>query len=151
MPSDFNPRSPCGERHDLADEVSCQSKFQPTLPVRGATYSEMAVGNIFPISTHAPRAGSDIIIPCLFPTRFYFNPRSPCGERLCSTIRPWAYSHFNPRSPCGERPLNIFTLSVSQYFNPRSPCGERRGRPVRPFIREKFQPTLPVRGATRHL
>ena len=34
------------------------------------------------ISIHAPRVGSDSRIAWLFVFIGYFNPRSPCGERL---------------------------------------------------------------------
>ena len=34
-------------------------------------------------------------------------------------------------------------------FNPRSPCGERRGQRRKGAGHEKFQSTLPVRGATK--
>ena len=59
----------------------------------------------------------------------YFNPRSPCGERLAILIDIY---HHHPD------------------FNPRSPCGERHK-----FERERlelglFQSTLPMRGATVH-
>ena len=33
----FNPRSPCGERHDPEETEEKMAKFQSTLPVRGAT------------------------------------------------------------------------------------------------------------------
>ena len=81
---------------------------------------------------------------------FYFNPRSPCGERptrdiwtdLTDTISIHALlaesdalghvniggtvGHFNPRSPCGERhAANQRRARQKIYFNPRSPCGER--------------------------
>ena len=35
---------------------------------------------------------------------WYFNPRSPGGERLPWHIHRLARNHFNPRSPGGERP-----------------------------------------------
>ena len=35
--------------------------FQPTLPVRGATLAEALEGEYQFISTHAPRAGSDML------------------------------------------------------------------------------------------
>ena len=34
------------------------------------------------ISIHAPRAGSDSMLSGTMTSRFYFNPCSPCGERL---------------------------------------------------------------------
>ena len=59
--SHFNPRSPCGERQKLFMDPRAAYLFQPTLPVRGATIQFMAYSKPFWISTHAPRAGSDII------------------------------------------------------------------------------------------
>ena len=56
--------------------------FQSTLPLRGATDAynrEVAQARI---SIHTPLAGSDWT-PCAFPHgKYYFNPHSPCGERL---------------------------------------------------------------------
>ena len=98
--------------------------FQSTLPMRGAT-------------DHLHEAGC----------RSYFNPRSPCGERLKLPLMINLDTYFNPRSPCGERftdcrrrrrvAISIHaphagsegsvsrTSAAVQDFNPRSPCGER--------------------------
>ena len=51
-----------------------------------APHAGSDVGGIFRlgadgISIHAPHAGSDIIARRYQPDSFYFNPRSPCGER----------------------------------------------------------------------
>ena len=84
----FNPRSPCGERllvrHGFrAAEVfqptlpmrgatPCSiiqrfltTKFQPTLPMRGATNLMGYQASTRKISTHAPHAGSDLIVIAL--------------------------------------------------------------------------------------
>ena len=37
-----------------------RARFQPTLPARGATILVNEIVERFPISTHAPRTGSDI-------------------------------------------------------------------------------------------
>ena len=81
----FNPRSPCGERlrRAFADaaqqEVSTHAprvgsdfvalsqmqrskKFQPTLPVWGATVAVVSRFLGRDVSTHAPRVGSDCYI-----------------------------------------------------------------------------------------
>ena len=39
----FNPRSPCGERHDKSQEDKVIKEFQSTLPVWGATYLSFKV------------------------------------------------------------------------------------------------------------
>ena len=58
----FNPRSPRGERRTSPLSSRRVKSFQSTLPARGATI--LTATNIVnpPISIHAPREGSDIII-----------------------------------------------------------------------------------------
>ena len=120
-------------------------------PVRGATMSYMHHICGLKISIHAPRAGSDKIIPFIIYDNTYFNPRSPCGERLFNSFPQTLRENFNPRSPCGERPRVSWRLQHWQAFqstlpvrgatrgrrksgpcvddfNPRSPCGERLRR-----------------------
>ena len=124
--TDFNPRSPCGERPEAAQEDNRYQRFQSTLPVWGATlsFSSWVMALILfqstlpvwgatnnfevlesaqEISIHAPRVGSDA---------------GTCPGRLGN-------SHFNPRSPCGERPQIAHKTPQIIDFNPRSPCGER--------------------------
>ena len=62
-------------------------------------------------------------------------------DSLISTHAPLAGRDW-PRSSRASRP---------KYFNPRAPCGARRSRTrfSRSSSRE-FQPTRPLRGATRH-
>ena len=79
--SDFNPRSPCGERPRSGLYPDHAEAFQSTLPVWGATLA---------------RAPS--------PAKRDFNPRSPCGERHPPHRDSMRSGYdFNPRSPCGER------------------------------------------------
>ena len=80
------------------------------------------------ISTHAPRTGSDRYSRHKAGGNSYFNPRSPHGER-----------RFLP--PRGRL--------VHPDFNPRSPHGERRESYETKHETQKFQPTLPARGATK--
>ena len=54
-----------------------------------------------------------------------FYPRSPCGERHCTSIGRPKRLYFYPRSPCGERHRPDFSSEVKTDFYPRSPCGER--------------------------
>ena len=103
--TNFNPRSPCGERQSKnirekipisisihapragSDRIEANAPkipviFQSTLPVRGATtcfHGSVYATDI--ISIHAPRAGSDNSYFFSPPAVYHFNPRSPCGER----------------------------------------------------------------------
>ena len=61
MPSDFNPRSPCGERPLLTHSIHATFTFQSTLPMRGATILNRVHIGFLHISIHAPHAGSDLI------------------------------------------------------------------------------------------
>ena len=80
-PSDFNPRSPWGERQLVLTCSNMVVIFQSTLPVGGATAGQAPSARKAQISIHAPRGGSDVI-PCFRWFRcLYFNPRSPWGER----------------------------------------------------------------------
>ena len=146
--SDFNPRSPCGERHAVHGGAIVDSVFQSTLPVRGATYRDVAIQCDYGISIHAPRAGSDDCPASVCRQDRNFNPRSPCGERHEGHHDLAALPDFNPRSPCGERQNGMSDCQDYSYisihapragsdairelqqgqqgdFNPRSPCGER--------------------------
>ena len=57
--SNFNPRSPCGERPVQVPVDLSGSLFQSTLPVWGATRDALILGTDLSISIHAPRVGSD--------------------------------------------------------------------------------------------
>ena len=100
--------------------------FQSTLPVWGATRQGADKMPACVISIHAPRVGSDDRIRWPPPQPTYFNPRSPCGERLYFGLSGRVLGDFNPRSPCGER------LLVPGYH----------------LRAKQFQSTLPVWGAT---
>ena len=57
--TNFNPRSPYGERRQIVGVVRPNYQFQSTLPVRGATAAATGLFPSFAISIHAPRTGSD--------------------------------------------------------------------------------------------
>ena len=124
----FNPRSLRGSDIVLTELVSVL-EFQPTLPLRGATWrAHHRLGSVR-VSTHAPLAGSDKgqrvrhrlhhVSTHAFLAGATPSPSSPTDSR-----------GFNPRSPCGERRTSP-TLAAGERsgFNPRSPCGERRVGP----------------------
>ena len=124
------------------------TRFQSTLPVWGATSKWTLWPTITSISIHAPRVGSDcnlahtsssMIISIHAPrvgsderqhkrrnSCGYFNPRSPCGERLCSIDADWSFISFQSTLPVwGATSSRWIHIQAHGYFNPRSPCGER--------------------------
>ena len=144
----FNPRSPHGERRYHLLNLHSVFQFQSTLPARGATADVQERGDGESISIHAPRTGSDKVIPNTKGIKIIsihaprtgsdveadkttitvgdFNPRSPHGERHETINRNRELQDFNPRSPHGER---LYSTSENDclrfHFNPRSPHGER--------------------------
>ena len=137
-PTDFNPRSPCGERLLSIAILHISKRFQPTLPVWGATRYQRAASQRLLFQPTLPVWGATIRHRLLLRLRSDFNPRSPCGERLMPTSTKWRVTYFNPRSPCGERHGLSRTRSITSDFNPRSPCGER------PIGRKWSTPTIKI-------
>ena len=171
--SNFNPRSPHGER-----------------PIAGTD----GVYDIT-ISTHAPRTGSDEWLDVGFNVTRPFQPTLPARGATSFGVHRQNTNYFNPRSPHGERQIEYLSARGEDDFNPRSPHGERHiaqicsafnvsisthaprtgsdgafeiffeifristhaprtgsdgiGADGRP-IRTTFQPTLPARGATTY-
>ena len=95
----FNPRSPHGERRTTRRSLPTWSRFQPTLPARGATYGTALELSKTVISTHAPRTGSDDSKS--FASRVWndFNPRSPHGERRDGEYAVGGKLIFQPTLP----------------------------------------------------
>ena len=171
------------------------TRFQPTLPARGATGAPLHEEEIWQaFQPTLPARGATC---CQSPANSYnahFNPRSPHGERLVPLWFLTSVTDFNPRSPHGERQNNLLLHAIAINFNPRSPHGERllvvlhhfskriisthaprTGSDVSDFSEHlnawnfnprsphgerqifvatfgainKFQPTLPARGATK--
>ena len=123
----FNPRSPHGERLTRGLPPIIFEGISTHAPRTGSDRQRVTPPNAKGISTHAPRTGSDDLLGISFRLFGNFNPRSPHGERrqFRQSCRWWTY--FNPRSPHGERPM----------------------QQLRQGDAERFQPTLPARGATR--
>ena len=124
--SNFNPRSPCGERLIMANRSLGTPQFQSTLPLRGATNCAVYPDGGLVISIHAPLAGSD----------------------AGGLARRWRKADFNPRSPCGERPLSCACGTAAERFQSTLPLrGATYTRGANSGLPE-FQSTLPLRGAT---
>ena len=94
----FNPRSPCGERRLSSSMPSSQRIFQPTLPVRGATLSDRLRRPMYPISTHAPRAGSD---PCVrnLTHAVYISTHAPRAGSDGGGPTVWVDTHISTHAP----------------------------------------------------
>ena len=128
--SDFNPRSPHGERPVRRTVYPNPPQFQSTLPAWGATVPFLLMHLLKMISIHAPRGGGDEMDPGLV-SGIYISIHAP---RRGSDCYPDKYDSrdgdFNPRSPQGERHRQRDEVGRHLYFNPRSPQGERHSPPA---------------------
>ena len=168
----FNPRSPRGERRraklknlyanyisihapregsDMRDNLlrASHKRFQSTLPARGATAPHNSYYHDEQISIHAPREGSDVPFAYKKRRSFYFNPRSPRGERLKGFCKKSLCFLFQSTLPArGATDMGIIAKKRWIDFNPRSPRGERLWELSTDSGGAIFQSTLPARGAT---
>ena len=97
--TDFNPRSPHGERR-YGNMFFCFLYIISIHAPRMGSDSERRKVVIMPIiSIHAPRMGSDPHRPIHHVTLSYFNPRSPHGERLHKLRRDNSQSEFQSTLP----------------------------------------------------
>ena len=149
----FNPRSPHGER------------------LCGAHGGHHADGYFNPRSPHGERRQGHKPQPR---ERKYFNPRSPHGERRIALAICSGIANFNPRSPHGERQQSALGSPENKRISIHAPrTGSDRGASPSPgkgrisihaprtgsdptnyaipSVKERFQSTLPARGATRRL
>ncbi len=126
--SNFNPRSPHGERPASYCPCPCQQRFQSTLPARGATmstrrsaFAESAFQSTLP-------ARGATVVPSSSAVSTTFQSTLPArGATRNAEGFEWGVSYFNPRSPHGERRREHRAGErLCGHFNPRSPHGERR-------------------------
>ena len=106
----------------------CRNLFQSTLSLRRATRHGGAGTDQDSISIHALLAESDQAGPVSGRCWEYFNPRSPCGERLgqgrcAGLLIPKFQSTLSLRRATYS---SVVCISAPRDFNPRSPCGERQ-------------------------
>ena len=130
------------------------------------------VAQVRPISTHAPRTGSDEDVTHWFRRSWRFQPTLPARGATEIRARLAGVRPFQPTLPARgatalgngllRRRLGISTHAPRTgsdhctdgltpqgiHFNPRSPHGERPSFLVSQNLGFPFQPTLPARGAT---
>ena len=144
----FNPRTPCGVRHDEGQDAGTVFVFQSTHSLRSATpIAGLPDCSMWFQSTHSLRSatcqscqgrqGRVVSIHALL---------AECDSR--SELSPEGTWSFNPRTPCGVRP-GLFRLSPCHWcFNPRTPCGVRLQHITSGEKVKRFQSTHSLRSAT---
>ena len=124
--SNFYPRSPCGERHECTSFAPKPKTFLSTLSLRRATDTlstpnrQKEFLSTLSLRRATPAQGS------AHPVRFYFYPRSPCGERRYKSRKcPQCHRFLSTLSLRRATHPAASHCYPPAYFYPRSPCGER--------------------------
>ena len=145
----FYPRSPCGERHTLTDDVSSGGNFYPRSPC--GERPNFCRNRFCPtcISIHALLAESDsttIITICTVP-RFL----STLSLRRATFIQvkntPKARISIHALLAESDGPMERGQVYYINFY-PRSPCGERLSTRIIGFSGMVFLSTLSLRRAT---
>ena len=123
--------------------------FQPTLPARGATLLNLWRCLRYPISTHAPRTGSDNIGVTTTQEMLDFNPRSPHGERPAISAMLKPKKTFQPTLPARGATTVAAEKHLTAAISTHAPrTGSDIFAAALRICKGVFQPTLPARGAT---
>ena len=171
--SPFQPTLPARGATTCPEPSRQTTEFQPTLPARGATcttpskptparyfnprspHGERRAGlsgraRIHPISTHAPRTGSDAEGERLSFAEQQISTHAPrTGSDVHDSCGRCSSRHFNPRSPHGERQFGRKPDCRFRHISTHAPrTGSDKIRAWNARHEQKFQPTLPARGAT---
>ena len=128
------------------------SRFQSTLPMRRATRPGRVEPNVSFISIHTPHAGSDYMAgpPDISSEISIHTPHA--GSDRYPTACTYYFSDFNPHSPCGERPGHRQRVQRAVQISIHTPhAGSDAGGGGGGAAHNKFQSTLPMRGATANI
>ena len=145
----FNPRVPCGTRPvAVAPEIAAAHISTHASLAGRDFYGYLSFGRNG-ISTHASLAGRDITFDSLRPAQVISTHASLAG-RDHSTSRPAPCVRISTHASLAGRDelLHIDPLDLI-YFNPRVPCGTRHIDRDQQGNEKAFQPTRPLRDATR--
>ena len=133
--------------------MPAQSIFQSTLPARGATWQTCSATGFQIFQSTLPARGATVLEQTREIKVTAFQSTLPARGATCRALdvygRRGAISIHAPRTGSDMR-REIARLS-DEDFNPRSPHGERQASLMLANSFDKFQSTLPARGATQGL
>ena len=124
--SDFNPRSPHGERRCVPIKRRQAITFQSTLPARGATLPHPRHTKLHP----------------------HFNPRSPHGERRGRGDLDAVFIVISIHAPRTGSDVAFLRFGHVEVFQSTLPARGATTKQAPAGSCKQFQSTLPARGAT---
>ena len=144
----FNPRAPCGARLEDITLTIPPYTFQPTRPLRGATY--FCVCMFLPITFQPtrPLRGATRKVRKSSRDRIFQPTRPLRGATRSDRQTTRRCADFNPRAPCGARPMVGQLSMIVLKFQPTRPLRGATVAVAAGVVPPVFQPTRPLRGAT---
>ena len=140
--------APLAGNDSCATLSTCDCRFQSTLPLRGETFGYREHDRTLRFQSTLPLRGATRSGMLTLRGSVFQSTLPLRGTTCAHRSAPGYRGYFNPRSPCGERLILPAPTLIQSNFNPRSPCGERHGRRAGSSRVLLFQSTLPLRGAT---
>ena len=148
----FYPRSPRGERrHGPAAQTGGPAHFYPRSPRGERQPSQFLFVVPLLISIHAPREGSDEVLPgdTISLTQFLSTLPARGATRASSMAWPLLAEFLSTLPARGATASQRARNTKAADFYPRSPRGERPLTQEIDTYEDLFLSTLPARGATR--
>ena len=147
--SNFNPRSPRGERLCEASTPAAGIIFQSTFPARGTTFDCSPIRKRDLISIHVPREGNDRVAAQGRKPFAHFNPRSPRGERHARVLQVRRLKIFQSTFPARGTTILPSRSAIPETISIHVPREGNDCKLVRKYVQHsKFQSTFPARGTT---
>ena len=169
--SRFNPRSPCGERRaryvPIFGRVGVSThaplagsdtgitslltliKFQPTLPLRGATIFPYVDVRQMRFQPTLPLRGATLARVPPPPRRSIVSTHAPLAGSDYTLLGIDALTQFQPTLPLRGATAQILDAPHDIAVSTHAPLAGSDGlRPTKSPVASWFQPTLPLRGAT---
>ena len=171
VPTDFNPRAPCGARLDSARHTCRPYYFNPRAPCGARPVDSAFIRWMAIFQSTRPMRGATTTLLSGGGSTSYFNPRAPCGARLFAKPMMALSLEFQSTRPMrGATPIYLIVAgchAISIHaphagrdidclrhapFQSISIHAPHAGRDKEMFffleIIQKFQSTRPMRGAT---
>ena len=145
----FQSTLPARGATDPANEAIAERRISIHAPRTGSDQGRRGAREGLQISIHAPRTGSDPPYNARRRGNFYFNPRSPHGERLFGVGGHFGLPPISIHAPRTGSDLAIGRpLPKSHAFQSTLPARGATSQGVGVAQNAAFQSTLPARGAT---
>ena len=149
VPTDFNPRAPCGARLDSARHTCRPYYFNPRAPCGARPVDSAFIRWMAIFQSTRPMRGATTTLLSGGGSTSYFNPRAPCGARLFAKPMMALSLEFQSTRPMrGATPIYLIVAGCHAISIHAPHAGRDAIYAKAVKRRHLFQSTRPMRGAT---